>query len=223
MPGVLRSAFRTTVCRIQLWSEGQVMKKVILPVLAIGSAWVIAGTVAHAEQGSDVLARLNALEKENAAIRKENAALRENKTLRQQNATLKSSAPPQAAQAASEAGAKRADPFGAYAADLPLAYKARLPKPADNSASGAKAARFFRAAIQSHRITPSPISPRYRPSWAAAGLDRSICFPKSAGKRRLALTIALQVHPGMSAVSSVTAKARTPASYRPQARSIQPF
>ena len=56
------------------------MKKIILPVLAIGSAWVIAGAAAHAEQGNDVLARLTALEKENAAIRKENAALRENKT-----------------------------------------------------------------------------------------------------------------------------------------------
>jgi len=100
------------------------MKKIILPVLAIGSAWVISGTAGHAEQGNDVLVRLNALEKENAAIRKENTALRENKTLRQHNAALKSSAAPQAAQAVPEAGTRRADPFGAYAADLPLAYKA---------------------------------------------------------------------------------------------------
>jgi hypothetical protein len=95
------------------------MNRFFVTALTLGG--LCAGTVAQAASGDDVLARLAALEQENAAIRKENAALRENKALRARNATLKSSA----AAAPMQAGAQPArDPFGAYAADLPLAYKA---------------------------------------------------------------------------------------------------
>ena len=100
------------------------MKKIIVTALALGSVCV--GPAAFAASNDDVMARLAVLEKENAAIRKENEALRENKKLRQQNVSLKSSSPTSSAapaQAAAEAGAKR-DPFAAYAADLPMGYKA---------------------------------------------------------------------------------------------------
>jgi hypothetical protein len=101
--------------------RGAIMKKILVTALVLGS--VCAGPAAYAASSDDVLARLAALEKENAAIRKENAALRENKVLRQQNASLKSSSAP--VQAATESGTK-SDPFGAFAADMPMAYKARL-------------------------------------------------------------------------------------------------
>ncbi|CAN5163838.1 hypothetical protein BH11PSE4_BH11PSE4_36560 [soil metagenome] len=99
------------------------MKKILVSVLALGG--VLVGTVAQAASSDDVSARLATLEKENAAMRAENAALRQNKALREQNAALKSSvsaaAPPHAGIASA---AKSSDPFGAYAADLPTAYKA---------------------------------------------------------------------------------------------------
>jgi hypothetical protein len=103
------------------------MKKMLIGVFAIGSA--LAGSPAVAGEIDNTVARLDALERENAAIRRENAALRENKTLLQQNPKL--SAPVRAPKSsrrsepapALAAGAKR-DPFGAYAADLPLMYKA---------------------------------------------------------------------------------------------------
>jgi hypothetical protein len=104
--------------------SGAILKKILSGALAVGSMFT--GSVAFAGQTDDVLARLDALEKENAAIRKENAALSENKSLRERNAILKSSNPqPRSAPAAPIAGAKR-DPFGAYAADLPLTYKERI-------------------------------------------------------------------------------------------------
>ncbi|UZE47892.1 hypothetical protein ONR75_23935 [Rhodopseudomonas sp. P2A-2r] len=97
------------------------MKKSLVTVLVLG---IGAAGAAHAASSDDVAARLTALEKENATIRKENAALRQNKSLREQNATLKSSTAATPVVAA-QPGAKRSDPFGAFAADLPLAYKAR--------------------------------------------------------------------------------------------------
>ena len=100
------------------------MKRVCIPVLAIST--LMAGT-AQAEQSGDVQARLRALEMENAAIRRENEALRQNKILREQNAALKSTAAPATTLAqpiVAVPSAKRSDPFAAYAADLPAAYKA---------------------------------------------------------------------------------------------------
>lgn len=82
--------------------------------------------VASAAQSDDVVARIEALEKENAAIRKENAALREKRTLRQQNTELKSQFASQARTISPPSSTKRSDPFGAYAADLPAAYKAPI-------------------------------------------------------------------------------------------------
>jgi opacity protein-like surface antigen len=100
------------------------MKKIILSALAIGSVCTFAGTAVYA--GDDTLTRRRQLERENTAIRKENAALLENKTLRERNAALKSSVvQPPVISGASVPAEKRSDPFGAYAADLPLAYKAR--------------------------------------------------------------------------------------------------
>jgi Legionella pneumophila major outer membrane protein precursor len=111
------------------------MKKIILSALAVGGLCSMAGQLAHAGQNDDMLARLNALEKENAAIRRENAALQDNKTLRARNTELKSSVTPtvivtQPALPASPQTVVSAAPvingdvFGAYAADLPAAYKA---------------------------------------------------------------------------------------------------
>ena len=96
------------------------MKKNLVAALALGIG--AAGAV-HAAPNDDVVARLNALEKENAAIRKENAALRHNKSLREQNAAPKSASAVEP-QAAPKARAGRSDPLQAFAADLPLAYKA---------------------------------------------------------------------------------------------------
>jgi hypothetical protein len=96
--------------------HGAIMKKIVVSAVALGA--ICAGTAGHAA-GDDVMARLAALEKENAAIRAENAALRQNKKLRQENASLKSQAAP------APASSMRSDPFAAYAADLPMAYKAQ--------------------------------------------------------------------------------------------------
>ncbi|MGH2548227.1 MAG: hypothetical protein ACRDHN_02495, partial [Thermomicrobiales bacterium] len=107
--------------------------KIIIGALVVGSAFT--AHAASAGQSDDVLARLDALEKENSAIRRENKALGENRSLRERNADLKTSSPQPVAQAApavvyAEKPAKgftdkMTDFFGAYAADLPVAYKAR--------------------------------------------------------------------------------------------------
>jgi hypothetical protein len=97
---------------------GANMNKILATALALGTT--LGGSVAAAASNEDVLARLAALEQENAAIRKENAALRENKRLRQQNTSLKSESGTPA-----QVVAKNTDPFAAYAADLPATYKAR--------------------------------------------------------------------------------------------------
>jgi hypothetical protein len=96
------------------------MKKVFLSVLALGG--VIAANPALSAQIDDVIARNEALEREIVAIRKENARLREKKVLTHQNTAQKSKPGPLSAVATSDP-AHRPDPFGAYAADLPLAYK----------------------------------------------------------------------------------------------------
>jgi hypothetical protein len=107
-------------------SAGTIMKKLLVGVLTVGSA--LTGSAALAGQADNTLARLEALEKENAAIRRENAALRDNKVLRERNANLKSAVgEPQIARAmpaSPPAAGTRRDPFGAYAADLPGIFKA---------------------------------------------------------------------------------------------------
>jgi len=118
------------------------MKKVAIAAFLVGTA--LTGP-AFADSMDDVRARLDTIEKENAAIRRENAALLQNRSLRERNDALKSSAalPRAAFQPTSVAEAppaenaaatpittpktrkdKLADIFGAYAADLPVAYKA---------------------------------------------------------------------------------------------------
>jgi Legionella pneumophila major outer membrane protein precursor len=106
-----------------------IMKKLVLSALAISSAWTFAATAVHAAQNDDVVARIEALERENAAIKKENTALRENQALRKQNASLKTSsqAPADMTQGRAAPSALRTDPLAAYAADVPMAYKAQAP------------------------------------------------------------------------------------------------
>lgn len=144
------------------------MKKLSLAAFLVTTALSAPALPAMAGQTEDILARLDAVEKENAAIRRENAALLENKKLHEQNARLKTSlareprplAPAVSAPAAPVAApvvatseekgtfssvrsagskiasvfngdkaTKKDDPFGAYAADLPVAYKAAPPRP----------------------------------------------------------------------------------------------
>jgi hypothetical protein len=120
------------------------MKKIFVAALAVGS--VFSGGAAFAAQTEDIQARIDAIEKENAAIRRENAALQQNRSLRERNDALKSSTaqpravaqpvvlsePAPAAVSVAKPKSvtdKMADLFGAYAADLPVAYKARPPTP----------------------------------------------------------------------------------------------
>ena len=119
-------------------TNGAIMKEILVGAIAVGCAF--SGSVAFAGQTDDLVARIDALERENAAIRRENAAVSENKRLREHNAKLKSSsrelqsaratpAPVGAAAARPEsASGKVVDFFGAYAADLPVAYKAAVPE-----------------------------------------------------------------------------------------------
>ena len=89
------------------------MKK-ILGVLALSTVLLgstaLSGGAAFAGQNDDLVARLNAAEQENAAMRRKNAE----------------PAPVATAKPASIAD-RMADFFGAYAADMPVAYKARPP------------------------------------------------------------------------------------------------
>jgi hypothetical protein len=84
------------------------MKKVLIGAIAIGS--VFAGSAAFAGQNDDLVARLNAAEQENAAIRRQNMDLAAAKPAKPASITD-----------------RMADFFGAYAADLPVAYKAPPP------------------------------------------------------------------------------------------------
>jgi len=65
------------------------MKKIILAALVISISLAFTNAAVYAAQNDDVLARLDALEKENAAIKKELAARRENQVLREQKAALR--------------------------------------------------------------------------------------------------------------------------------------
>ena len=81
---------------------------------------------ARADSADEALARVQALEKEIAAIKKENEALRRVKELREQNATLVK----QTAKSAGTATVQlptRSDPRQAYAADMPIYSKAVAP------------------------------------------------------------------------------------------------
>jgi hypothetical protein len=89
------------------------MKK-LFGVLAVSTTLLgstaLSGSAAFAGQNDDLVARLNAAEQENAAMRRKNAEL----------------ATPAAAKPVSITD-RMADFFGAYAADLPVAYKAPPP------------------------------------------------------------------------------------------------
>lgn len=98
--------------------NGAIMKRTFVGAAAVAALSI--GT-ASAQEGS--ASRISALEKENAAIRKEIALLRENRDLQKQASTLKPANPSSQRVAAGSAAAK-SDPFAAYAADLPVAYKA---------------------------------------------------------------------------------------------------
>ena len=77
------------------------MKRMIFSAVMIGSGLAFTTAAVHADQNDDVLARVEALKKENAAIKKENAALRENKALLEQKAALRSPPRPRAGAVAS--------------------------------------------------------------------------------------------------------------------------
>ena len=72
------------------------MKKIILSALVISSSLAFTNAAVYAAQNDEILARLQAVEKENAAIKKELAARRENKDLREQKAALRSTSKRQA-------------------------------------------------------------------------------------------------------------------------------
>jgi hypothetical protein len=80
------------------------MNKVFLAALAVSTA--MSGSAAFAGQNDDLVARLNAAEKENATIRRENSAPAKPVSVTD----------------------RMVDFFGAYAADLPVAYRARPPE-----------------------------------------------------------------------------------------------
>ncbi|MDH2343394.1 hypothetical protein [Bradyrhizobium sp. SSUT77] len=61
-----------------------------LAALMLGAIAALRATSATAGQIEDVHARLEVLERQNAAIRKENAALRANQQLREENTRLES-------------------------------------------------------------------------------------------------------------------------------------
>ncbi len=72
------------------------MNKMIFSAVVISSGLAFANAAVYAAQDDDVLARVQSLKKENAAIKKENAALRENKALLEQKAALKPTSKPRA-------------------------------------------------------------------------------------------------------------------------------
>jgi hypothetical protein len=96
------------------------MKNIFLLSVAISTALLSA---ANAETPDAVSKRLNALEQEISAVKRENAALRQLTKLKEENAELKASGVAPSRPAVASA-ARKSDPFAAYAADLPLAYKA---------------------------------------------------------------------------------------------------
>ena len=110
------------------------MKKIL--ALMLGATAAVTATAAAAGELEDVNARLELLERQNAAIRKENAALRENQRLHQENARLKSPGTQASVESArtgvrsheenrtflavSAAPRQAGNPLQAYAADFPV-------------------------------------------------------------------------------------------------------
>jgi len=97
------------------------MKTALLSVLALGG--VVAAHPALSAPIDEVIARNEALEKEIAAIRKENAALRKSRAITPQSTAQKS----KSGSPSEPSPSPSLDPFGAYAADLPPAYKGAVP------------------------------------------------------------------------------------------------
>src|SRR3984893_4348858 len=85
------------------------MKRVVIGALAIGTAWC--GSAAFAGQNEDLVARLNA-EQEKGAMRRSNMELAAAKPVAKPVSVID----------------RMTDFFGTYAADLPVAYKARPPE-----------------------------------------------------------------------------------------------
>jgi len=94
------------------------MKKIILSALVMSSSLAFTNAAVYAAQNDDVLARLEAVEKENAAIKKELAARRENKAQREQQAAQKPTSRPQA-RAVESAPGLSGRPTDASAKELP--------------------------------------------------------------------------------------------------------
>jgi hypothetical protein len=110
------------------------MRTIVAVMLGATAALAAAG--ARAGELEDVHARLEQLERQNAAIRKENAALRENQRLHDENTRLKSQGSRAAVEAAktsagpqpenatflavSAASRQARDPLQSYAADFPV-------------------------------------------------------------------------------------------------------
>lgn len=100
---------------------GAIMKRILVGFVAIGGALTCSSALAG--HGEEAQARTDALEKENAAIRKEMAVLRENNALLKKRAVLKTSVNRMEPVKGAPILAKE-NVFGAYAADMPVAYKA---------------------------------------------------------------------------------------------------
>jgi hypothetical protein len=94
------------------------MKKTVLGATAMA---LLSIGAASAQEGART--RIAELEQENAAIRKELSLLRENRALQKQAAALRPAAAPVSPRA-TPASAAKSDPFAAFAADFPTAYKA---------------------------------------------------------------------------------------------------
>jgi hypothetical protein len=105
-PAAQRLTLSFADSRLLVRFGGAVMKKIRFGALMLSTA--LSGSAAFAGQNDDLVARLNAAEQENTAIRRQNMELA-------------------AAKPASFTD-RMADFFGAYAADLPVAYKARPPE-----------------------------------------------------------------------------------------------
>src|SRR4051794_35855390 len=139
-------------------------------MLGATAAWTV--TSATAGEIEDVNARLEVLERQNAAIRKENAALRANQQLREENTRLKSqgeratSEPARtgarshqdnsASRAVTAVSQQARNPLQAYAADLPV--KDNCLPVRDSSGTGSKAAPSSAAGIRYQTLTVSPDS-----------------------------------------------------------------
>jgi opacity protein-like surface antigen len=109
---------RFTIESEQTNTGGAIMKGTLL-----GAAAIAALSMGAAAADETSVSRISSLEKENAAIRKEITLMRENRELHKQAAALKP-ATGSVSPAVLSTGGRKSDPFAAYAADLPMAYKA---------------------------------------------------------------------------------------------------